>query len=148
MKKTGVVVAVDILDMEPIPGVVVIHSDIFAQPTFQAIVDATQGKYADVVMSDMAPNVSGDMERDHCEQMALVRTAFAIAQQVLRRGGTFLAKVTQGQDHSEFVAEAKPMFDKTHLLKPPASRSESREFYVCGTGFRRLLPSGVVVDDQ
>eukprot|EP00300_Choanocystis_sp_HF-7_P014366 c18665_g1_i7.p2 GENE.c18665_g1_i7~~c18665_g1_i7.p2 ORF type:complete len:105 (+),score=22.36 c18665_g1_i7:301-615(+) len=73
MKKTGVVVAVDILDMEPIPGVVVIHSDIFAQPTFQAIVDATQGKYADVVMSDMAPNVSGDMERDHCEQMVAVQ---------------------------------------------------------------------------
>eukprot|EP00300_Choanocystis_sp_HF-7_P014362 c18665_g1_i3.p2 GENE.c18665_g1_i3~~c18665_g1_i3.p2 ORF type:complete len:128 (+),score=20.37 c18665_g1_i3:301-684(+) len=110
MKKTGVVVAVDILDMEPIPGVVVIHSDIFAQPTFQAIVDATQGKYADVVMSDMAPNVSGDMERDHCEQMALVRTAFAIAQQVLRRGGTFLAKVTQGQDRESAHVKSHSCF--------------------------------------
>lgn len=139
LKGKGRVVALDILEMDPLPGVEFIHGD-FTQATVLADLEQTlAGAPVDLVLSDMAPNMSGVPSVDQARSMHLVDLAFDFARSHLKRGGAFLVKVFQGEGFDGFVKELRAGFDKVHLRKPKASRGRSREIYALGTGFRGNL---------
>ena len=91
---------------------------------------------ADLVLSDMAPALTGHTPTDHLRIMAVVEAAYLFACEVLTPGGCFIAKVFQGGTEQEILAEMKKKFDSVKHAKPPASRSESSEVYVVAQGFR------------
>jgi len=135
----GRVVAIDMLAMDPLPGVDFIQLD-FLDPTAPAKLKAMLGGGADVVLSDMAANATGHRKTDHIKIVALVEAASEFAREVLEPGGTFLAKVLQGGTEGELLALLKRDFKSVKHIKPPASRSDSAELYLLATGFRGAQP--------
>jgi 23S rRNA (uridine2552-2'-O)-methyltransferase len=136
---SGRVVAIDILQMKAIPGVEFLQLDFLdasAPQRLQAIVGASRGGNADVVLSDMAANATGHRQTDHLRIMALAEAAADFARQVLAPGGTFLCKVLQGGTEATLLAELKRDFASVKHVKPPASRSDSAELYLLAQGFR------------
>jgi 23S rRNA (uridine2552-2'-O)-methyltransferase len=131
----GRVVAIDLLDMEAIPGVDFAQID-FLDPTAPDRLKAMLGGPADVVLSDMAANATGHRQTDHLKIMALVEIAAQFAGEVLKPGGAFLAKVIQGGTESALLASLKRDFAAVKHVKPAASRADSAELYVLATGFR------------
>ncbi len=131
----GAIVALDILEMEDIPGATVLQSDIHDGDAPARITGALGGK-ADLVLSDMAPPLSGHAKTDHLRTMALVEAAYDLALDVLAPGGGFVAKVFQGGTEAQLLADMKRRFASVRHAKPPASRAESAEIYVVATGFR------------
>ena len=132
----GQVVAVDVSPIEPLPGVEVLAHDVSAESAVPTIRAALKGGRADVVLSDMASPATGHRATDHLRVVALVEAALDLADNVLKPGGTFLAKVFQGGAGGDLVARLKRSFAKVHHVKPKASRKESPEVYVLATGFR------------
>jgi len=132
----GHVLAVDLSPIEPLPGVEVLTQDVSANDAPAAIRAALKGGRADVVLSDMAAPATGHRSTDHLRVVALVEAALDLAEDVLKPGGTFLAKVFQGGAGGELVTRLKRSFAKVHHVKPKASRKESPEVYVLATGFR------------
>lgn len=132
---TGRVVAIDILEMDSIPGVEVLHLD-FLDDTAPDRLKAALGGAADVVLSDMAPATTGHRQTDHMRIMALCEAALDFARQVLAPGGAFLAKVLRGGTEGALLADMKRDFSTVRHVKPPASRADSAELYVLATGFR------------
>ncbi len=139
----GLVVGVDIENIEPIEGVTTIKGDITDEETLERIRDAIGGS-ADVVISDAAPNLSGIWDVDHARSVDLARAALRIAKQLLRPGGNFLVKVFQGDMFNEYLGEVKREFSSVHSYAPPASRKESAEIYVIG---KKLLTAPVRLDE-
>jgi 23S rRNA (uridine2552-2'-O)-methyltransferase len=135
----GRVVAIDVLAMDPLPGVDFIQLD-FLDPSAPAKLKAMLGGGADVVLSDMAANATGHRKTDHIKIVALVEAAAEFAREVLEPGGTFLAKVIQGGAEGELLALLKRDFKSVKHIKPPASRSDSAELYLLATGFRGSQP--------
>ncbi len=131
----GRVIAIDVLEMEPIAGVEFARLD-FLDPEAPARLKTMLGGPADVVLSDMAANATGHRHTDHLKIMGLVEAAAEFALEVLGPGGTFLAKVLQGGTEAELLARLKRAFSAVRHLKPAASRAESAELYVLATGFR------------
>jgi 23S rRNA (uridine2552-2'-O)-methyltransferase len=129
------VVAIDLLAMDPIPGVAFLQLD-FMAANAPSELKALLGGPADVVLSDMAANATGHRRTDHLKIMGLAEAAADFAREVLRPGGTFLAKVLQGGTESELLASLKRDFATVKHVKPAASRSDSAELYVLATGFR------------
>ncbi len=127
---TGRVIAIDLLPMEPIPGVEFLQGDFTAPETLEALRNLVGPKPVDLVMSDMAPNISGNRAMDQPRSMALVDEALAFAGEVLRPGGDFLVKAFQGEGVDAFTRELRTRFKTVKTLKPKASRSESREIYL------------------
>jgi 23S rRNA (uridine2552-2'-O)-methyltransferase len=127
---TGRVVAVDLLPMEPIPGVDFIEGDFTTPETLQALRELIGAQAVDLVMSDMAPNISGNRAIDQPRTLALLDEALLFAREVLRPGGHFLAKAFQGEGIDGFTRELKGHFKLVKTLKPKASRPESREIYL------------------
>ena len=132
---TGKVVAMDILDMEPITGADVFKADMLA-PETPALLKAALGGPADLVMSDMAAPTTGHRPTDHLRTMGLLEAALDMAEEVLKPGGTFVGKVFQGGATGELLARIKRLFADVKHVKPPASRAESVELYLVATGFR------------
>jgi 23S rRNA (uridine2552-2'-O)-methyltransferase len=132
----GQVLAVDLSAMEPLPGVEVLTQDVSANDAPAAIRAALKGGRADIVLSDMAAPATGHRSTDHLRVVALVESALDLAEDMLKPGGTFLAKVFQGGAGGELVTRLKRSFAKVHHVKPKASRKESPEVYVLATGFR------------
>jgi 23S rRNA (uridine2552-2'-O)-methyltransferase len=132
----GQVLAVDVAAIEPLPGVEVLALDVSAENAVAAIRAGLRGGRADVVLSDMASPATGHRATDHLRVIALVEAALDLAEDVLKPGGTFLAKVFQGGAGGELVARLKRSFAKVQHVKPKASRPESPEVYVLATGFR------------
>jgi 23S rRNA (uridine2552-2'-O)-methyltransferase len=132
----GRVVAIDLLDMPEIPGVTFAQLDFLADDA-PARLRAMLGGGADVVMSDMAPNTTGHRTTDQLRILALVEGAAAFAVEVLKPGGTFLAKVFQSGADAALLAELKRDFATVRHVKPAASRQDSSERYLLATGFRR-----------
>ena len=132
----GQVLAVDLEPIEPLPGVTVLALDASAEGAAAAIAAQLMGARADVVLSDMASPATGHRATDHLRVIALVEAALDLAEDVLKPGGTFLAKVFQGGAGGELVAWLKRSFVKVQHVKPKASRPESPEVYVLATGFR------------
>ena len=131
----GKVVAIDILDMEPVPGVMFAKLD-FLDAAAPDTLKEMLGGPADVVLSDMAANATGHARTDHLKIMALVELAIEFAREVLAPGGAFLAKVLQGGTEANLLAALKRDFAKVQHIKPPASRADSAELYLLATGFR------------
>jgi 23S rRNA (uridine2552-2'-O)-methyltransferase len=131
----GRVVGIDILAMDEIPGVDFAQID-FLDPAAPDKLKAMLGGPADVVLSDMAANATGHRPTDHLKIMALVEAAAEFASEVLKDGGSFLAKVIQGGTESALLAALKRDFTTVKHVKPAASRADSAELYVLATGFR------------
>ncbi|MGQ3675965.1 RlmE family RNA methyltransferase [Xanthobacter sp. TB0139] len=131
----GRVVAIDLLEIEPIPGVLFAQMD-FLEPDAPERLMAMMNGPADFVMSDMAANTTGHKKTDHLRIVALVEMAVDFARQVLAPGGSFLAKVFQGGTEGELLANLKRDFAVVKHMKPAASRADSAELYVLATGFR------------
>jgi len=132
----GRVVAIDILDMKPIPGVDFRKLD-FLDASAPDELKAMLGGKADVVLSDMAANATGHRQTDHLRIMALAEAAAHFACEVLDDGGSFLCKVLQGGTEAALLAALKRDFKSVKHVKPPASRSDSAELYLLARGFRR-----------
>ena len=131
----GRVVAIDLLEMEPLAGVDFQRLD-FLDPSAPDKLKAMMGGGADVVLSDMAANATGHRKTDQIKIIALVEAAYEFAREVLQPGGAFLAKVLQGGTESALLATLKRDFTTVKHIKPPASRSDSAELYLLATGFR------------
>ena len=134
--QSGRVVAIDLLPMEPIAGVDFAQID-FLDLEAPEKLKAMLGGPADVVLSDMAANATGHAKTDHLKIMALVEAAADFAGEVLKPGGTFLAKVLQGGTEAAVLAALKRDFKSVRHVKPAASRSDSAELYLLATGYRR-----------
>lgn len=132
----GRVVASDILPMDGIAGVDFVQGDFTEAEVFDQLLALLDGKPADLVISDMAPNMSGMADVDQPRAMYLVELALDMARQVLKPGGAFVAKVFQGEGFDEFVREGRAQFASFVTRKPDASRARSREVYLVGKGFR------------
>jgi 23S rRNA (uridine2552-2'-O)-methyltransferase len=132
----GQVLAVDLAAIEKLPGVEVLTLDVSGEAAVAAIRAGLKGGHADVVLSDMASPATGHRATDHLRVVALVEAALDLAEDVLKPGGTFLAKVFQGGAGGDLVARLKRSFVKVSHVKPKASRPESPEVYVLATGFR------------
>ncbi|MBD2859306.1 23S rRNA (uridine(2552)-2'-O)-methyltransferase RlmE [Spongiibacter sp. KMU-158] len=132
----GRVLASDILPMDSLAGVEFVQGDFTEDSVFQQLLDLLGDQRADLVISDMAPNMSGMRDVDQPKSMYLCELALDMAVQVLRPGGDFVAKVFQGEGFDEFFRELRSHFDKIVTRKPAASRPRSREVYLVGRGFK------------
>jgi 23S rRNA (uridine2552-2'-O)-methyltransferase len=130
------VIGIDLLPVDPIPGVKLIEMD-FMSPEADDCLKAELGGLADGVLSDMAANTTGHKKTDHLRIIGLAEGAVAFAREVLAPGGFFLCKLFQGGDTAKLVTELKRDFATVRHVKPPASRADSSELYVLATGFRR-----------
>ncbi len=134
-KGQGKIVAIDLLEIEPINGVEFAQMD-FNDEDAPDRLKAMLGGQADVVLSDMAANTIGHRQTDHLKIVALVEMAAEFAREVLAPGGSFVAKVLQGGTEGELLASLKRDFKVVKHIKPPASRKDSAELYVLAIGFR------------
>ena len=134
-KAAGVVVAVDISPMDPVPGAIVLQGDCRDAATITAVREAIGGS-ADLVLSDMAPPATGHAQTDHLRIMALAELAAEFACAVLAPGGAFLCKVLQGGAEPSLLAQLKRDFAVVKHVKPASSRADSAELYLLATGFR------------
>ncbi len=132
----GQVVAIDISPMENLAGVEVLHLDFMAEEAETRLKALLRDGQADVVLSDMAAPTIGHTRTDHLRIMGLAEAAAHFACDVLRPGGTFVAKVLQGGTERDLLDLLKKRFATVRHVKPPASRSNSAELYVLATGFR------------
>mgnify|MGYP003335554478 CR=1 FL=1 len=132
----GRVFALDILDMEPLPGVTFMLGD-FREPEAEAKLSAAlEGRQIDLVLSDMSPNISGIAMSDQARAMHLAELALEFAVKHLKPGGNFLVKVFQGSGFQEFFKEMQARFEKVSTRKPDASRGRSNELYLLGSKSR------------
>jgi 23S rRNA (uridine2552-2'-O)-methyltransferase len=140
----GRVLAVDVLPMKPIQGVEFIQGD-FTDPQ---VLDSIRGRLtdapADLVISDMAPNISGVAARDQAKAVYMAELALEFAAQSLKRGGNLVIKTFQGEGYVDLHRTMKRVFDKLLTRKPKASRAESREIYLLGKGFKGAESAGIV----
>jgi 23S rRNA (uridine2552-2'-O)-methyltransferase len=133
--QSGKVIGIDLKPVEPIAGATVLKGSIEELDTLEKIAGIL-GDKADVILSDLAPNVSGLWDIDHARQISLSTIALGFARQVLRVGGSAVFKVFDGDMLSEFRAELKSSFGRVLLSKPLASRQESSELYIVCLDFK------------
>ena len=131
----GRVLATDILPMEPLKNVDFIQGDFTEEAVLKQVLDWLGDNKPDVVLSDIAPNISGIDSADQASSMYLVELALDMARQVLKPKGDFVAKVFQGTGSEEFLKDLRTSFEKVLIRKPAASRSRSREVYMVAKGF-------------
>ena len=131
----GRVLALDVLDMEPVANVEFIRGDFTEEETLQACLSALGASQADLVISDMAPNLSGIRSADQARSLELAELAFDFARRVLKPGGDLLIKIFEGPGTDRFRQELSEVFQKVIIRKPKASRDASREFYMLARGY-------------
>jgi 23S rRNA (uridine2552-2'-O)-methyltransferase len=134
--KPGRVIALDILSIDLLEGVDIILGDFREAEVHAKLLDKLAGAKVDLVISDMAPNFSGISGVDVPRAVYLAEIALDFAEEVLVPGGCFLVKLFQGEGFTEYVQQLKQTFDKVVVRKPKASRAESRETYLLGSGLR------------
>lgn len=139
--KNGAMIALDILPMEPIEGVTIIEGDFREDAVFEQLMavmaEKTPDNRADLVISDMAPNISGMGSVDMPRVYYLAELALDLARQVLKPGGGLLVKLFQGEGFEAYNRELKADFSRVVMRKPKASRPRSREIYALATGFTK-----------
>ncbi len=138
----GRVVAVDLLPVAPLRGVQFIQGDVREQAVLDQLVLALGGRKADLVISDLAPNISGIAVSDQARAVHLCELALEFAGQCLKPGGSLLVKVFQGAGFTEFLADMRKAFVKVGSRKPDASRGRSSEMYLLGKGFKAGFKAG------
>ena len=132
----GRLIASDILEMDSIPDVTFIQGDFTQDAVLQQILDAVGDSHVDLVISDMAPNMSGTPEVDMPRAMFLCELALDLATRVLKPGGDFLIKIFQGEGFDMYLKDVRTKFGKVQMRKPSSSRDRSREQYLLGKGFK------------
>ncbi len=147
----GLVLGVDLQEIEDfgMPGIETLIGDITEEETIQEIYSFFQGK-VDVILSDMAPNVSGDWDLDHIRQIHLSRIVLVVADEILKSDGWVIIKTFQGSEHNQYIKEVKDMFEEVKIVKPKASRKKSAEVYVVAHILKsfRQLPEGYRNDEE
>ncbi len=131
----GHVWALDLLPMDPIPGVTFLQGDFSDADVLQGLRDALGGEGVDIVMSDIAPNISGLRAVDQPRIMGLAEEAALFAAETLKPGGTFLVKLFQGEGVDELLRQTRAQYLSVRLVKPRASRPQSREIYLLATHY-------------
>ncbi|AZZ94207.1 23S rRNA (uridine(2552)-2'-O)-methyltransferase RlmE [Hahella sp. KA22] len=132
----GKVIACDLLPMDSIAGVTFFQGDFTEEEMLDAILNEVNGRPVDLVISDMAPNMSGMKSVDIPKAMYLVELALDLACRVLKKNGCFVAKVFQGEGFDQIMQESRGRFSSVNIRKPDASRARSREIYLVAKGFR------------
>jgi len=132
----GRLIASDILEMDSIPDVTFIQGDFTQDEVLAQILEAVGNSHVDLVISDMAPNMSGTPAVDMPKAMFLCELALDLATRVLKPGGDFLIKIFQGEGFDVYLKDARKKFDKVQMLKPDSSRDRSREQYMLGRGYK------------
>ncbi|MGH8424005.1 MAG: 23S rRNA (uridine(2552)-2'-O)-methyltransferase RlmE [Pseudomonas fluorescens] len=132
----GRLIASDILEMDSIPDVTFIQGDFTQDEVLAQILEAVGNSQVDLVISDMAPNMSGTPEVDMPKAMFLCELALDLATRILKPGGNFVIKVFQGEGFDAYVKDARQKFDKVQMIKPDSSRGSSREQYMLAWGYR------------
>lgn len=132
----GRLIASDILEMDSIPDVAFIQGDFTQDEVLAQILEAVGDTHVDLVISDMAPNMSGTPAVDIPKAMFLCELALDLATRVLKPGGDFLIKIFQGEGFDLYLKDARKKFDKVQMLKPDSSRDRSREQYLLARGYR------------
>jgi 23S rRNA (uridine2552-2'-O)-methyltransferase len=134
--KKNKVIALDLLEIDPIDGVDFIQGDFRENEVLDELYQVLNGAPVDLVMSDMAPNISGNKGMDQPRSIYLAELALDTAQTVLSKGGTFLIKMFQGVGFEEYKKEVAGCFTKVVIRKPNASRARSKEVYILAKGFK------------
>lgn len=132
--RKGRIVAMDVLPMDPLPGVEFVQGDFHDEAVLEQLLQAVQGQEIDLVMSDIAPNITGVDVVDQPRAMYLAELAVDFADKVLRPGGDLLVKLFQGEGFDALVRDLRGRYDKVVIRKPKASRSRSREVYALARG--------------
>ncbi|MFV3287148.1 23S rRNA (uridine(2552)-2'-O)-methyltransferase RlmE [Pseudomonas sp. NY11955] len=132
----GRLIASDILEMDSIADVTFIQGDFTHDDVLQRILEAVGDSHVDLVISDMAPNMSGTPAVDIPRAMFLCELALDLATRVLKPGGDFLIKIFQGEGFDVYLKDVRSKFDKVQMRKPSSSRDRSREQYLLGRGFK------------
>jgi len=130
------IVAVDLLPMDSLPSVEFVEGDFTEDAIFEQLCEAVGDERADLVMSDMAPNISGNKSVDQPRSMYLVELALDMARKTLKPGGDFVCKLFQGEGFDAFVKDARRSFERVRVIKPKASRAGSREVYLVARNYR------------
>jgi 23S rRNA (uridine2552-2'-O)-methyltransferase len=130
----GCLVAIDLLAMEPVHGATFIQDDFQSDEAFEQIVQALDGRQLDLVISDMAPNITGIRDVDEAQYEGLLESVLWFCDQYLKPGGSLLVKLFEGSAAHFYRREVKTRFKRGVVRKPAASRSQSREFYFLSTG--------------
>jgi len=133
---SGRIVAVDLLAMDPLSGVTFIQGDFREEETLRSLADAVGTAKVDLVLSDLAPNISGIESADQARSVYLGERALEFAKDVLQPGGDLVVKAFQGAGFSELERQFRTFFDKVYVRKPKASRDRSREVFLVAKGFR------------
>jgi len=133
---TGRVHALDLLPMDSIAGVDFIQGDFTEEDIFDELLKIIENRPVDLVISDMAPNLSGNKAVDQPAVMYLAELAVELAEKVLTSNGVFIAKLFQGQGFDQFVLQVRTLFNGVSIIKPDASRSRSREVYLVAKGLK------------
>ncbi len=133
---SGQVIACDIFAMDSIAGVSFLQGDFREEAVLDALLERIQPDMVDAVMSDMAPNMSGNLAVDQPRAMYLVELALDMCRQVLAPNGSFTVKVFQGEGFDQYLQEVRNMFKVVKIRKPDSSRARSREVYIVATGYK------------
>ena len=136
LKGRARVLALDILPMDALPGVELIQGDFTEDDVLERLLVALGSERADLVMSDMAPNISGNKAIDQPRSTYLAELALGLARKVLRRKGSFVCKLFQGQGTDALIAEARTSFERVRVMKPKASRPVSSEVYLVARNYQ------------
>jgi 23S rRNA (uridine2552-2'-O)-methyltransferase len=136
LKGRARIVAVDILPMDSLPDVEFIQGDFQDDAVFEEMLQAIGDDKVDLVMSDIAPNITGTRVVDQPRSMYLVELALDLARRVLKPGGSFVCKVFQGEGIDEFVIDTRKSFKRVKVMKPKASRAGSREVYLVARNYQ------------
>ena len=128
--KSGQVIASDILSIEEISGVNFLQGDFTEQSVYDELITLTKRSSIDIVLSDMAPNMSGQLSVDQPKSMYLAELAIDLAVKTLSKNGHFIVKIFQGDGFDDYVKNARKVFKKVSIIKPKASRPRSKEVYL------------------
>jgi 23S rRNA (uridine2552-2'-O)-methyltransferase len=136
LKGRANIVAVDLLPMDGLPSVAFIQGDFTEDSVLAELLQALGGAKADLVMSDMAPNISGNRAIDQPRSMYLVELALDACKEILKRRGDFVCKLFQGEGCDAFIEESRRSFERVKVFKPKASRAGSREVYLVARNYQ------------
>ena len=136
LKGTARIIAVDLLPMDVLPNVEFIQGDFLEESVLAQMLEAIGGDGVDLVMSDIAPNISGTRAVDQPRSMYLVELALDLARRVLKKKGSFVCKVFHGEGFDAFLVDARRSFERVRVMKPKASRAGSREVYLVARNYQ------------
>jgi 23S rRNA (uridine2552-2'-O)-methyltransferase len=137
---TATIVGVDLLEVAPMPGLHFIQGDFNNVEVLNAVLAALGDRPADLVLSDMAPNISGIASADQARAIGLADLALDFATRALRPGGHFVVKLFQGSGYAEYISAMRPLFESVVTRKPDASRDRSSEMFAIGKGYKSESP--------